>query len=149
MAEVVSFFSPYGSRVHIRHAFPCVLYYWCGLETAPPLMPRPLLTKEGRTTCGRPADDLRQTRERPAKDPRKNVPIREARKCTGVPVYQRTSTFLKHIRVRARVYLWKLPVRWYTGTLVHFAYPYPTLVKGAQGWRAEVPHKDFVGNVIT
>ena len=70
----------------------------------------------------------------------------KSQKCASVPAYQRTSSFLKYIRVRARVYLWKLPVRWYTGTL---CLPILTLVKGAQGWRAEVPHKDFVGNVIT
>ena len=72
-------------------------------------------------TCGRPAGDLRETRERPAKDPRKDVPIREAGKCTGVPVYQRTSTFLKHIRVCARGCIYG-NCR-YAGTLVHFAYP--------------------------
>ena len=136
-------FCLYGSRAHIRHAFPCVLY-WCGLETAPSLKPHLLLTKEGGTTCGRPAGDPRKTRERPAKDPRKDVPIREAGKCTSVPAYQHFSK--TYPCVRARVYLWKLPVRWYTGTL---CLPILTLVKGAQGWRAEVPHKDFVGNVIT
>ena len=103
------FFCLYGSRAHIRHAFPCVLY-WCGLETAPSLKPHLLLTKEGGTTCGRPAGD-----------PRKDVPIREAGKCTGVPVYQRTSTFLKHIRVCARGCIYG-NCR-YAGTLVHFAYP--------------------------
>ena len=44
----------------------------------------------------------------------------KSQKCASVPAYQRTSSFLKYIRVRARVYLWKLLVRWYAGTPVRW-----------------------------
>ena len=65
-------------------------------------------------TCGRLAGDLRKTRERPAKDPRKDVPIREAGKCTGVPVYQHFSKTYPCVRAGVFMELAGTLVHWFT-----------------------------------
>ena len=86
--------------------------------------------------CGH-AFDPRETRDRPAKNTREgagggNLNNRtvlgrhrgvrgegiKSQKCASVPAYQQFSKI--YMCVRARVYLWKLLVRWYAGTPVRW-----------------------------
>ena len=84
------------------------------------------------STRGRPAGDPRETREN-TREGRRGANLNnrtvlgrhrgvrgegiKSQKCASVPAYQQFSKI--YTCVRARVYLWKLLVRWYAGTLAH------------------------------